>query len=244
MSSLPTFPTAPRWFRPFLQAETLAVRVLYRGRRRAVPTPAEGVENYAYNDLLGCFASERLLPGESPGSDVARHTARYTWAMGACVDQHVVDVGCGVGYGSYLLSWVAKSVTSVDLSETAVETARARYSEGDFRVGDVTDPAQVPAGEIAVCFEVLEHVHAPDAVLATLVERFPRALVSFPNPLFFGSQVNPHHVNDWPLSTLLRKLRKRGCRDVTVYHQSHRSTQVKRFGLPWNHTWLLDIHTR
>jgi 2-polyprenyl-3-methyl-5-hydroxy-6-metoxy-1,4-benzoquinol methylase len=245
MPLLPTFPTAPGWFRPVLQAETVAIRVLYRGRHRAAESvPAGGVENFAYNDLVGYFASERLVPGSAPGWDVALHTARYTWAMGACVDKHVVDIGCGVGYGSSLLSWVAESVTSLDLSEAAVETARARYPEGDFRVGDATDAAQVPSGDIAVCFEVLEHVHAPEAVLDTLVARFPRALVSFPNPIFLGSHINPHHVNDWPLSTLLGKIRDRGARDVTVYHQNRRSTQVKRYGFPWNPTWLLDIRTR
>jgi SAM-dependent methyltransferase len=222
----------------------VAIRALYRGRRQAaVPIPAGDAENFAYNDLIGYYVGERLVPGRSPGWDVALHTARYTWAMGACVDKHVVDVGCGVGYGSYLLSWVAKSVTSVDASESAVEEARERFPDGDFRVGDVTDPAQVPSGDVAVCFELLEHVVAPDAVLDTLLARFQRVLVSFPNPIFQGSHINPHHVNDWPLPTLIRKLHERGARDATVYHQNRRSTQVKRFGLPWSPTWLLDVRT-
>jgi len=236
------FPTAPRWFRPVLEAETLAIRLLYRGRRQAsAPIADDAVQNFAYNDLLGYFASERLVPDKAPGWDVALHTARYVWAMGACVGRNVVDVGCGVGYGSFLLSWVAASVTSVDVSRSAIETARERYPGLDFRVGDVADPAQVPTGDIAVCFELLEHVDSPDAVLDTLLKSFPRALVSFPNPIFLGSHLNPHHVNDWPLPTLLRKIRLRGVRDVTVYHQSRRSSQVKRFGFPWNPTWLLDI---
>lgn len=39
-------------------------------------------------------------------------------------DKKVLDVGCGYGYGSYLLSQKAKSVVGVDLWKERIEGAK------------------------------------------------------------------------------------------------------------------------
>ena len=44
-------------------------------------------------------------------------------------------------------------------------------------------------------------------------------LISFPNPIGSGSHINPHHVVDWPLVTLKRKLREAGAGTLKVYRQ-------------------------
>jgi hypothetical protein len=68
-----------------------------------------------------------------------------------------------------------------------------------------------------------------------------RLLVSKPNPLAGGSHINPHHVNDWPLSTLKHRLRRSGARQIKCYHQSLRGYHIRRTAVPWDPSWLLDV---
>jgi SAM-dependent methyltransferase len=236
------FETAPGWYRPVLHAERAVLARL--GDR--LPTQAhlhgddEGLADYA-TSALGVRAAERIVPGANASPYMVEHVARYVWAMDACRGRTVADLGSGEGYGAFLLSWVAPRVTGVDRSESAVSHARARYDGPEYRVGDLTDPAGLPAADVAVCFEVLEHIHGAERLLAAAAQRYGRMLVSFPNPLVGGSHINPHHVNDWPLSRLKDALRAAGARRLRAHHQGFRRWQVGRGAAPWHATWLFDV---
>lgn len=238
------FPTAPGWFRPVLRAERVVLRRVFAGRRARVHEldgQEGGVANRVLNEELGHLAAERLVPGVyAPARDMAQHAARYSWAMRLCGGQRVLDVGCGVGYGSYMLSWVADSVTAFDVDEEAIATARATYPGVDYRLADVTT-GEIPGGDVAVCFEVLEHVSDPWAVLRAVIAASPTALFSFPNPLLAGSHMNPHHLNDWPLPTFRAELRRAGAGSVTMYRQGLRTTSIKRGGTPSAAVWIAHV---
>jgi SAM-dependent methyltransferase len=244
MASSPDFHTAPGWYRPLLRAERVALRAAFAGkRRRAHELAAQegGVANQVLNTEMGHLAAERLVPGQhAPALHMAQHAARYAWAMRLCEGKRVLDVGCGVGYGSYMLSWVADSVTAFDVDPTAIAMARERYAGVDYRLADVTE-TDIPEADVAVCFEVLEHVSDPARVLRAVIGAVPVSLFSFPNPLLAGSHLNPHHVNDWPLSTFRSELRKAGARRVTVFRQGLRTTSVKRGGTPWAAVWCAQV---
>ncbi len=92
-----------------------------------------------------------------------------------------------------------------------------------------------------MCFEVLEHISDAPKLLAAVAERLPRLLLSVPNPLVGGSHINPHHVNDWPLSSLKGLLRSAGAKRMRAYHQHVRGYRVTRGAAPWHGTWLLDV---
>ena len=202
MPAPPDFETAPGWYRPVLRAERATLRRVFAGRRRRMHELSGregGVANRKLNEDLGHLAAERLVPGlDAPALHMAQHAARYAWALRLCEDRRVLDVGCGVGYGSYMLSWVARSVTAFDVDPSAIAMARERYADVDYRLADVTS-AGIPDADVAVCFEVLEHVSDPRAVLRAVIAAAPVSVFSFPNPLLAGSHLNPHHVSDWPL---------------------------------------------
>ena len=82
---------------------------------------------------------ERIVPDETEPGIVALHLKRYEFARPYCVGKHVLDAGCGVGYGSAFLSEAARSVVGVDVSADAIEYARARYGgrNVEFAVGDL-----------------------------------------------------------------------------------------------------------
>jgi SAM-dependent methyltransferase len=239
-----SFPTAPAWYRPLLCLEDV---VLYRLRDR-LPTQAHlhledaPTANFAPANRLGVAAAERMVPGANASPYMVQHVGRYLWAMDICRGRRVADLGCGDGYGTAMLAWVSPSVVGVDISAEAVEAARLKYPGVGYVVGDLREPDSVPGAEVAVCFEVLEHVPNAERILEVVGTRAPRLLMSMPNPLAGGSHLNPHHVNDWPLSTLKRNLRRAGASRVDGYHQSLRGYRVHRGAAPWYPFWLLDVH--
>lgn len=240
------FPTAPAWYRPVLRLEERALYVM----RDRIPTVAhlhgddDQTANYAVNERLGIKAAERIVPGANASPYMVQHVARYVWAMAACRGGSVVDLGSGDGYGTFMLSWVASRAIGIDVSQVAVDAARQSYAGPEYRCADLTHPDSVPEADLGVCFEVLEHIAGAPAVLAAAAERLPRLMLSVPNPLAGGSHINPHHVNDWPLSHLKSVLRSAGARRIGMYHQHVRGYRVGRGAAPWHGIWLLDVGFR
>ena len=47
---------------------------------------------------------------------------RYIYTLNYIVGKDVLDIACGVGWGTYVMSKVASNVYGVDLSDTAINT--------------------------------------------------------------------------------------------------------------------------
>jgi len=198
--------------------------------------------NMRYVPIRGTLIGERTIPGMVAAWGMSTHAARYLWAMRRVEHCRVADLGCGTGYGSYLLSWSgATSVTGIDIGDDAIAYAREHYPGVEYRVGDLMDEKTLPDADVAVCFEVLEHVDAPERVITAALSRYDHILVSMPNPLLGGSHLNPHHIQDWPLAKLKQQLRSAGAAHIKTYHQVGRSFSVHRGGPFWASNWLLDV---
>lgn len=241
------FPTAPRSYALLLSAELLALSALKRigvgFGDRSDEAPIGGPANRQRNPYLGHVAAERLVPGvHAPAGELVAHINRYLWALPRVEGKRVLDVGCGAGYGALLLSWTASSVLGVDIDPGAIAHAREHFPSVDFRVSAAGEDID---GDIdtATCFEVLEHVADPDAVLAAIAAQSSRLLLSFPNPLAAGSRLNPHHLNDWPLGQLKKRLAAAGFTRCEVFHQPLWSAAVRRGGRLWATAWVIDARS-
>jgi protein-L-isoaspartate O-methyltransferase len=87
----------------------------------------------------------------------------------------VIDIGCGVGYGSQCLAELgAASVHAFDLSGDAIRHAKIHYSHPKihYEVGNAEEFSFESKFEVAVCFELIEHVRHPKKVL----DKIKRAL--------------------------------------------------------------------
>lgn len=96
------------------------------------------------------------------------HLARYGFALWFIKRRRVLDVGCNNGYGDVQLSWGAQSITGYDNDEKMLEKARSRQYEcpAEFkRVDFNTDEFLGDGFDVVVCFETLEHVDDPDALM-------------------------------------------------------------------------------
>src|SRR5687768_7688162 len=129
---------------------------------------------------------ERFMPGDSSAETHVEHLHRYSMAA-RLVGGRVLDVGCGVGYGSMLLAASAAHVVGIDNSPEAVAFADRRFTAPNLRyaIGDARMlPFRNAAFDWAVCFEFIEHVHESDAVLSEIVRALTpdgRILISTPN---------------------------------------------------------------
>ena len=115
------------------------------------------------------FTGERFTP-ECQREIWYEHWHRYAFARGIAHGKRVLDAACGEGYGSAMLAAVAQSVLGVDISDSAVMHARARYGALNnlhFAQGDAT-ALDFPAAsyDVVTSFETLEHVVAQEALVA------------------------------------------------------------------------------
>jgi SAM-dependent methyltransferase len=115
------------------------------------------------------YTGERVIPWTvaCTPQPLGAHVARYAWALPYASSGYAVDLGCGTGYGSFMLSWAASWVTGVDRDIEAIMWAQKHFLAQNlsFRTADIAvfEPRQEP--DLYVCFEVLEHVQNPEKIL-------------------------------------------------------------------------------
>lgn len=142
---------------------------------------------------------ERVSPEHLRQGLFRDHVARYLFAAHFVSGSSVVDLCCGVGYGSNLLAAAgARRVTGVDIDAPAITTAREHYEAPEFLVARADEPSDLSGFDVAVCMEGIEHVTNPDQLLANM-RCAEVAFVSTPNAAYYegGFSGNPHHVNEW-----------------------------------------------
>ena len=114
------------------------------------------------------LTGERTLP-DVPGENYwfRRHLAVYEWIGARVIGRRVLDMACGEGYGSEVLSRSAASVLGVDANPEAFEHARLRYVRSNLRFerGMVELYGEPGAYDAVVFLQTIEHVQDPVAVL-------------------------------------------------------------------------------
>lgn len=152
------------------------------------------------------LTGERTLP-DVPEENYwyRRHLAVYEWIGARVVGRRVVDLACGEGYGSEVLSRSARSVVGVDANPEAHEHARLRYRRQNLSFERALVEEWSEPCEAAVFLQTIEHVRDPDAILAAfarVLEPGGVAYVSTPNVLTLAppgaeKSGNPWHVKEY-----------------------------------------------
>ena len=162
-------------------------------------------------------SGERFVPGQhGPGMHL-EHLHRYGVAA-SLVRGRVLDLGCGLGYGSRILASEAGSVVGLDIAGEAVGAARGRFGSPQVRFvqGDVQRlPLASRSFDSVVCFELIEHVRGYEATLDE-IRRVLRPkgllLISSPNRPEYTDATgfdNPFHTQEWDREQFADLLRSR-----------------------------------
>jgi SAM-dependent methyltransferase len=129
---------------------------------------------------------------------------RYELAATLAANKDVLDIGCGYGYGSYLISLQARRVIGIDEDKEAIDCARARYRSHnlEFRLGNALDYLSGVQGmfSLVVMFEVIEHVLDQEELLKMVSSSLKRdglLILSTPNRAYTPFyRRNPYHVRE------------------------------------------------
>jgi len=165
------------------------------------------------------FTGERIVPGAANCEPTfaqkmyQEHVARYAFAAQLVRDRDVLDVGCGVGYGSqWLAKSGAKSVLGIDIAQDAIEHAKKNYFHPavSFKIQDAA--AMVFSGEfdVVTCFELIEHIGEQRAVLDAIKRALRpggKLIISTPRPL--DDKRTHFHVHELEYEELKRMLAER-----------------------------------
>ncbi|MEO6508759.1 MAG: class I SAM-dependent methyltransferase [Patescibacteria group bacterium] len=180
------------------------------------------------------FTGERLIPEYNKGAAFFyEHLVRYLFSSELSANKTVLDVGCGVGYGSYIISKYGKAsnVIGVDIAKDSIEYAQEKYKKNKVRfiVDDVETLHKIKdkSIDLAVCYEVIEHLHNQKNFLDSTRRTLKKngvLMVSTPNKYTYP-EGNPFHVHELYPQQFVNILRKY-FKYVTIYHQSFEIAQI------------------
>lgn len=116
------------------------------------------------------YTGERYIPSSIKSMVITlEHWHRYILAKPYVEGKNILDIACGSGYGTYLLSKVAKNVTGGDIDSINVEYCNENYSSDNLTF-DVQNIAKLSypddSFDVVTCFETIEHVDEETQILA------------------------------------------------------------------------------
>jgi SAM-dependent methyltransferase len=152
------------------------------------------------------LTGERTLP-DVPEENYwyRRHLVVYEWIAARVAGKRVIDMACGEGYGSEVLSRSAASVVGVDANPEAHEHARLRYVRGNLRFERELVETFAEPCDAVVFLQTIEHVQTPGEILEhfkAMLEPGGVAYVTTPNLLTLAGpdrekSDNPWHVKEY-----------------------------------------------
>lgn len=180
------------------------------------------------------------------------HVVRYHYAVekakeyGCCAG---TDLGCGVGYGAYILAEAGLYVLACDKDEPAIDYAREYYSHSRVYFGavDLANVSCLPieaylscfptdaflGSRMLVAFEIIEHSRKAFLVLSDLQRSHVVLVGSVPNEdivPYIQGKANPEHYRHYRPREIVEELNKSGWRVISLGCQTGKrgsSSQIR-----------------
>jgi SAM-dependent methyltransferase len=200
------------------------------------------------------LTGERTLP-DVPEENYwfQRHLVVYEWIRERIGGLRVVDMACGEGYGSDVLSRSAASVVGVDANPEAHEHAKARYTRPGLRFErDMVQTFAEPCDAV-VFLQTIEHVEDPGELLEhfkrilEMDPTHPVAYISTPNvrtlaPKGAERSGNPWHVHEYTAAEY-RELLSGHFAEVDLFGLFH-ARKLRAHELAIRHARWDDLHAK
>lgn len=141
----------------------------------------------------------------------ADHCTRYNFAASFVKNKTVLDIACGEGFGTMILSRKAKEITGVDISVNTIIDARKKYNTSNYpSIRFISSEALIflkktrKKFDVIVCYETIEHIKEYKIFLTLINKRLKSEgllILSTPNKKFSdllaGDTFNPFHVKEF-----------------------------------------------
>ena len=174
---------------------------------------------------------ERIVPddihetGSTGQQALALHLDRYRFAATQLLPGRVLDIACGVGYGTDLLFQTAvgcQYALGVDADHEAIAYAKTRYlKEGmTFQVGDAMTFSAPELFDSIVTLETIEHLpHPQDFIthLTSLLRPGGKLIASVPTTPTVDA--NPYHLHDFTEHSFRKMVNHLSLRECASYRQ-------------------------
>jgi 2-polyprenyl-3-methyl-5-hydroxy-6-metoxy-1,4-benzoquinol methylase/glycosyltransferase involved in cell wall biosynthesis len=149
--------------------------------------------------------AERFVPAikEFGIKTVYEHIHRYAYTSRFVNGKRVLDLGCGEGYGGWILSENASEVVGIDKDAQVIQHAQAIYKKDNLRF-TVSNVDRLPfdSGEfdVVVCFEIIEHIITQEELMAE-IKRVLRdnGVLFISTPIKKNGYTKPHHLKELTL---------------------------------------------
>lgn len=173
---------------------------------------------------------ERLVPddlnkAETTGRETLElHLERYELAQRHARGR-ILDLACGVGYGTRYLADHGRDVTEaigVDVAEDAIAYARERYARPGvrFELCDAHEFYDDHGFDTVVSLETIEHVREPEKLLVRLIAALrPGGVLITSVPTTPSVDVNPHHLHDFTERSFRAMVSRFGVREIDHLRQ-------------------------
>lgn len=137
---------------------------------------------------------------------------RYNWIAPYCEGKTVLDVPCGMGWGTSLIANTSRLV-GIDIAEDAIAEAKQRYGhQAEFKVGSMADlPFPDKTFDVICCLEGIEHVPVDIASnfladAARVLKTGGRLLLSTPYCPDGQHSGNEHHIHEYQPDEMREKI--------------------------------------
>lgn len=167
---------------------------------------------------------ERMIPEFHTGNFMfGEHIVRYESALEFVNDKTILDIACGSGYGSNILSKTARKVYGVDIDQATIKYAQENFNASniEFKVGSaVSIPLENSSVDRVITFETVEHIEDYEKFILEIkrvLKDDGLAIISTPNDLEF-SEGNHFHLHEFEHKEFLDLLNK-NFKFVDIYFQ-------------------------
>lgn len=133
------------------------------------------------------------------------HLHRYAFAIEFTKDKIVLDIACGEGYGSNLLSSNASFVYGVDIDKETIALAKQKYVKPNLQFSEGSTskiPLENSSIDLVVSFETIEH-HSEHEQMMLEIKRVLKPdgmlIISTPDKKYYSDErnyKNPFHVKE------------------------------------------------
>jgi len=194
------------------------------------------------------FTGEFFIPGKTEKRIQEDHSSRYEFAKKYVAGARVLDIACGVGYGSQILNGLYKTYTGVDINEEEIKFAQKNYARDNakFILGNICNFNDVPY-DVIISFETIEHVRCYKTALLNLYSNLKQngvLIISSPNRIVTSPEAksindkpaNKFHTQEFTPAELIKEL------TIVGFDYNNIFLFGQRQALPFSNRWLKKIY--